>query len=507
MKWLTKSDYLKYLVHPAYLWLAKNDKTKLPEFNEVAQANMDQGNAVEEVARELFPYGRLVEGEFFDGPDESARLMQAGGPDVIFQASVLTNRKLYARSDIIIRAPGGWDLYEVKGATKVKSEHVHDLAFQRLAFTESGNTIGHIFVIHINGQYERLGQVDPHKLFTVTEVTAEVEALASQTATGVAAARKVVEQPECPNDTPELSNDWYGWRDTYRHLHPEIPKNSILNLTRLNLDQIRELSDLGIKRIEDIPASLKLKPQQLAQVEVTRAGQPRVHAEKIAHELDELSYPLYFLDYETFASALPMWDGVRPYQQLPFQYSLHVLDRPGGKHMHREFLARGTAYPVPELLNHLRADLGPGGAVIVWNKSFEMGCNDAMAALHPEFKEFLSDVNSRVYDLMEMFSNGYYADPAFLGSASIKKVLPVLVPELSYKNLDIGEGMTAQIRWMKSSRSELSTEEAKQVYGNLVTYCGQDTLAMVKIYQTLLSFITVHKNTPESLKFGVTRKD
>jgi hypothetical protein len=141
---------------------------------------------------------------------------------------------------------------------------------------------------------------------------------------------------------------------------------------------------------------------------------------------------------------------------------------------------------VEELAKHLSEDIGPSGSVIVWNKSFEMGCNDAMAALHPQFASFFAGVNARVYDLMEIFANGLYADARFDGSASIKKVLPVLVPALSYKDLGIGEGLTAQRRWMAAARGELSTDEARQVYDDLVEYCGQDTLAMVKIYEVLL---------------------
>jgi hypothetical protein len=292
--------------------------------------------------------------------------------------------------------------------------------------------------------------------------------------------------PQCPPDAPELAGEWYGYRDVYRHLHPDVSKNSILNLTRLNLDQLKALAALGVSENADIPDDFEgLKPQQTAQIEVVRSGRPHVHSQKIAHSLSELKYPLYFLDYETFAGAIPLWDGVRPFQQLPFQYSLHIIEEPGGPLIQKEYLARGTDYPVEKLARQLSDDLGPTGSVIVWNKAFEMGCNDAMAALHPEFAPFMQSVNDRVYDLMEIFANGWYAHPDFYGSASIKKVLPVLVPELSYKGLGIGEGLTAQIRWMAAARGKLSEEDAAKVYAHLVEYCGQDTLAMVRIYEVL----------------------
>ncbi len=488
-KWLTKSDYLKFLIHSAYLWLAKYAKDELPEFNEVAQANVDQGNAVEAVAIGLWPHGHLIDVSMFDGPDESARQMRPGGPEVLFQPSVLTDRRLYVRSDVMIRRGTSWDLYEIKGAASAKTAHLLDLAFQRYVWEEAGVTIGRSFVVHINAQYVRDGAIDPEQLFTTVEVTDQIQPLAASTADKVAEAMAVMKLPDAPNDAPELAGDWFGYRDIYRHLHTDIPAGSVLNLTRLNLGQIKALAQQGITAIGDIPDDLDLKPQQQAQIEVVRSGVPHIHHEKIKHSLSELVYPLYFLDYETFASAIPLYNGVRPYQQLPFQYSLHIVETAGGPLLHKEFLARGEDYPVPELLAHMQADFGPAGSVIVWNKSFEMGCNDAMAALHPEFADFLADVNTRVYDLMEIFANGWYADPGFMGSASIKKVLPVLVPELSYKDLGIGEGMTAQIRWMRAARGELTAEKTQQVYDDLVEYCGQDTLAMVKIYEVIQEVI------------------
>jgi len=484
-KWLTKSDYMKFLIHPAYLWLAKYAKDELPEFDEVGQANVDQGYAVEAVANGLFPGGVLVDVPMFDGPDESTKLMNTGGPGTLFQPSVLTERRLYVRSDVMVRRGEVWDLYEIKGAAKVKTAHLLDLAFQKYAWEEDGISIGRCFVVHVNAHYVRDGDIDPKGLFEIVEVTQDLVPLAEPTAAKVEAAMAVMRLAEAPDDAPELAGDWFGYRDTYRHMHSDIPADSVLNLTRLNLGQIKALAELEISRIRDIPDDFDLKPQQVAQIEVVRSGEARVHKEKIAGSLSELVYPLYFLDYETFAGALPLWNGVRPYQQLPFQYSLHVLDQPGAPLVHKEYLARGGDYPVTGLLEQMRADLGPEGSVIVWNKSFEMGCNDAMAALHPEFAPFLRGVNERVYDLMEIFANGWYADPGFMGSASIKKVLPVLVPELSYKGLGIGEGMTAQIRWMKAARGELSAAEAGQVYDDLVEYCGQDTIAMVRIYEVI----------------------
>ena len=484
-KWLTKSDYAKFLIHPAYFWISKYAKGALPAFGEIAQAKFEEGNVVDAVAQQLFPDGHRIDVPMFDGPDESASRMQVGGPASVFQPSALTSRRLYARSDIMVRHGETWDIYEVKNSASVKTAHLLDLAFQKYVWEEAGHTIGKSFVVHVNAQYVRDGPVNPADFFTIVEVTDQIEPLAKSTADKIAEAILVLNQTQQPDDAPDLAGEWYGYREVYRYLHPDLPAASILNLTRLNLEQLQRFTARGITEITAIPDNFEVLPQQQTQIAVARSTQPLIAYEKIKKSLGTLQYPLYFLDYETFASAVPLWDGVRPYQQLPFQYSLHVIREQNGPLLHREFLGRGTKYPVAKLLERLQTDLGNAGNVVVWNKSFEMGCNDAMANLHPEYYDFLSGVNSRVYDLMEIFASGWYAHTRFMGSASIKKVLPVLVPELSYNGLGIGEGLTAQIRWVRSARGELTSDQMQQVYDDLIEYCGQDTLAMVKIYEVL----------------------
>jgi hypothetical protein len=198
--------------------------------------------------------------------------------------------------------------------------------------------------------------------------------------------------------------------------------------------------------------------------------------------LAALQYPLYFLDYETVNPAVPLWDGTRPYQQVCFQYSLHVLREAGGKLEHFEHLAEGRENPIPALLKQLKHDIADDkGSVIVWYKSFEMTRNQEMAALFPEYRDFLESVNGRVYDLMEIFKQLLFVHPGFGGSCSIKAVLPALVPELSYDNLeDIREGTMAGIRWLQLNFGK-GLEDADRVRQNLLNYCERDTLAMVRV--------------------------
>lgn len=483
-KWLSKSDYQKFLIHPAYLWLQKHDKDKLPGFDEQAQAIMDQGQEVDELARSLFPEGQLVNPDLFAGLDDTSAKMRTGS-QVLFQPAVLTQRSLYARADIMTRNPdGSWKLIEVKSSTKVKPPHITDLAFQKAAFEEAGYAVGDISVIHINNSYVRKGPVEPDKLLMEIDVTERVAKLQQQTSKNIDSALKVVAQKECPDDSPLQCVNYYAWRSIYRYLHPEMPANSIYNLARLTPDQLKELARLGVTELEKIPATLVLRPQQISQLTALKAGKPIVRLLKIAHELNKLKFPLYFFDYETYMGAVPPYDRMRPYQQIPFQYSLHVLEA-SGELGHKEFLYEGNENPMPPLLEQLVADIGPEGTVVAWNKSFEMGVNRQLAQWYPQHKTALQALNKRIYDLMEIFARGYYADHRFMGSASIKKVLPVLVPELNYADLEIGEGGTASTRWGQAWKGGLAAEERQQLFEHLRVYCAQDTLAMVKIYQFL----------------------
>lgn len=496
-KWLSKSDYLKFLIAPAWLWLKKHDPDKLPAFDEVGQHFVDQGNEVEAYARQLFPEAKLVEAEIFDQADETKKLID-GGAKVLLQGAVLTNRNLYAAADVLKSADETWEIYEVKSGTKDKREYIDDLAFQKVAFEEAGYPISSTYLILVDRQYERSGAVDPDKLLKIVEVTDQVDPLLKVTKDRIKKALAVVASETRPDDSLLGVYQTGRWLEIYRHLYPKLSDDHIYNLCWLNPGLVKKLDKLGIKSLNDIPANFALNPRQRSQVETFRAGEPHIHPLKIAHQLNKLKFPLYFLDYETAGSAVPLWDGIRPYDSVPFQYSLDILHE-DGKLDHREFLATGSDNPMPALLKQLKRDLGDTGSVVVWHSGFEKGCHDYMAEHYPQYKDYLKGVNKRVYDLKMPFADGYYVDHRFRGSASIKDVLPVLVPELNYKVLAIGEGNTASLRWVNCANGKTTGAEADKVYKDLLVYCGQDTMAMVKIYQFLAKLIEPTKT--EALPF------
>jgi len=207
----------------------------------------------------------------------------------------------------------------------------------------------------------------------------------------------------------------------------------------------------------------------------------------INSELENLVYPLYFLDYETFPAAIPRFDGFSPYQQIPFQYSLHIVESAESEPKHLEFLHTGTGDPGPTFAESLKKDIGPIGTVVVWNKKFECKINEELARRIPSMKKFIENVNNRVYDLMDVFSKQYYVHHNFQGSTSIKYILPVLAPELSYKQLEIQEGGTATQRWNELTTGNLSDSEKETIAKNLREYCKLDTFAMFKIWERLFN--------------------
>ena len=488
-KWLTKSNFNAFRVHPAKLWLAKYAPDKLPPWDDAAEARAVEGRQIEALARSRWPEGLLIDGSLFDMPDITAAAI-ASGVEVIFEAAVLTSRKLYAAADALVRQPDGrWDLYEIKSATRVKDDHLHDVAFQVAALREGGIPIGRSFVMYVNASYVRLGEIDPSQLIAAQEITEQVEALQSETLSQIDEAIAVMAGPCPPLDVSRAGN-YHAWMEVMRHLKPNLPPDSIFNLCRLSGPQLASFKTAGFSSLSDIPLDFpELKPAQLTHLKAVAADTPLIDAEAINARLEGLTWPLYFLDYETSGPAVPRFDGTKPYQALPFQYSLDVLTSPTAKMLHYEYLATGPEHPAPGLVAQLQRDLGPTGSVIVWYKDFESARNDELGVMYPEAKDFFAGVNERIFDLMEVFSDGLYADKAFKGSASIKAVMPVVVPHMSYKNLGIQEGNAASRSWFQAATGELEPEAAAKVYADLLTYCGQDTLAMVEIYHFLIRTI------------------
>lgn len=485
---LSKSDYLRYRICPSYLWLWKHQPELVPPetVEEVLQNKFEQGNQVEAIARNLFPDGVLVEGFNRIAEDNTKRSI-ADGATVLFQATVITDNNLLAMADVLEKDGDGWILYEVKSSGEVKKDlHIPDMAFQKVAFEHAGYIISETRVIHLNKAFVRLGDViDPKDYFIIDSVEDAVQKLLPEVRDQIALALERVASTERPTACPCRSLSRGKHCPAFKLFNPDVPEYSVYDISRMQGKRLEELVDNEIFRTIDIPDDFKLSANQAIQVAVDKSGLARIDKEKIERELSELEYPIYFIDYESVNPAIPLLDGTIPHQQIVFQYSLHVLDSPSTDLRHTEYLCRdSSAESFKKLVNQMRTDIGDAGSIIVWNKSFEAGRNREMGKLFPEHEQFLAHVNDRIYDLMDIFSKNYYVDPGFHGSNSIKYVLPVLVPHLSYKDLAIGRGDLASVRWYEVVTGE-DNSGAEQVFSDLLKYCELDTLAMAEIFNVL----------------------
>ncbi len=483
---ISKSDYIKYYQCAKALWLYKNRKDLIPEDYEASMAGaIANGAAVEEQAYKLFPGGvRVKDRGFKEGAAETTRLVLAKTP-VIIQAS-FWNNDLYCRADIIKHNPedDSWDIYEVKSATRVKKEYLPDVTFQKLALEAAGLKVGRVHIIHVNRDYVRQGEIDPGRFLITADVTAEVDRRSAKADFDIKDMFELVgkrDEPrvriikQCRDPYPCMFIP-YCWQN--------VPDHSIYNVY-LNTETIKRLLGQGIVDLADVPAGVIVKEKYNRYQTALKEDKIIVNQDAIRAELDNYRYPLYFLDYETNSPGVPLFDHYRPYQRIVFQYSLHVVESLGAKARHFEYLDDEPGDPGPRLCAKLSREIGDNGSVIAWFKNFEAGCNREMGERYPEYAKFFDNVNGRLLDLMEFFSKGYYVDKDFFGSASLKKVMPVFVPHLSYEELNISEGMAASESWPLLVNGGLEPGERRELRCDMLAYCGLDTFGLVEIFNKL----------------------
>jgi len=482
---ISKSDYLKYRVHPAYLWYQKHRRKALPPVDDNLQYVFDQGKIFEDIAMQLVDEPVVIQGEHyqFDKLIAATEQALASGATTFAQPAFMTDERLFCRPDLLEKIDGsGWRLTEIKSSTSFKQYHQYDLAFQRQVLTTLGFNVSKVQLLHVNRDYVRDGAVNPERLVASRDVTEEVVGLEDEVARDIAEAQSVVEQAEV-DDHPAFAGNLNQWMDIYRYLHPELPDDSVLNMIQLKPQLVREAYHSGIESITEL-GTAQLTDKQTTQVMAWRNDKIHIEPDDIRDFLQGFTYPLYFLDYETSAHVVPLYSGVKPYQQLPFQYSLHRLASPDAELEHFEYLHRDGSLPIEPLMDKLLSEIGDSGTVLAWFHKFEMYCNRTMGKLSPDYNEAMTALNKRMVDLRVPFARLDYVDKRFQGSSSLKNVLPVMCPELSYDELGIHEGGAAQRLWQQVQDGSRA-DEADQIYADLLEYCKLDTYAMVAIYRKL----------------------
>lgn len=492
---ISKTDYILYRECPKNTWfkIHKPDIYYKEELSDFEKHIIEAGNEVELVARQTFDDGILIEGRDEEAQKLTQELIAKKKP-TLFQP-VFVKDGFMAAVDVLKYDPetNSYRIYEIKASNEAdKNRHYHDLAFQVVLLRKCGLKVDVINLMHLNSEYVREGELDIFKLFTSDDVTHEINELCEEV---VEEMDRALEYLSRDSEPAGFCCCIYKGRSnhctTFNHSNPHIPKYSVHDITRIGLSKkkLAELVDSDIFHLHEVPEDMELSVAQRNQVNAHILDEVFTNKGKIAEELENLTYPLYFIDYETFPSAIPMFDGFSPYQQIPFQYALYVQETKGGELKQFEFLHDKNSDPSRAFAESMRGHIGDVGSVIVWSKKFECSRNKEIADRLPEFAPFMESVNNRTYDLMDIFTKQHFVHKDFKGSTSIKKVLPVLAPELSYKDLVIQEGGTASSSWMKLIGNDLSAQEKAKLKKDMLEYCKLDAFAMVRVLQELEKII------------------
>lgn len=484
---LSKSRYQIGLQCRRALWRQVHARNTADPVTERQQWIFDQGHEVGELAQGLFPGGTEVTEGPFDG-DRALRTtlgLIAGGVETLYEPA-FEYAGVLVRVDILVRvAEGEWDLYEVKSSGSVKDQHITDAAVQTYVVEGAGLSVRRTHVVHLNtGYVYQGGEHDPTRLFLAVDVTDPVRDYLPQVDPQLRELHEMLAGPEPDMRIGGQCTSPYRC-SFYGYCHDFLPDAlPVTDLPRISADLLERLLEAGIHSIAEIPLDTDgLQPRQRDIVEAVAGGEPRIDSPGLAAALSSLDWPVYHLDFETVAPAVPLWKGTRPYEAVPFQYSIHVHHREGS-HEHREFLHTDPGDPRQPLAESMLFDLEQSGSIIHYSP-YERRIIDALTTRLPGQSEALARVRGRLFDL-EPVIRRHTAHPMAGGRTSIKNVLPAWCPDMSYEGMAIADGQTASARYLKALRGLISEQESEAVYRELREYCALDTYAMARLLDELM---------------------
>ncbi len=537
MKLLSKTNFILYRECPNNTWVKIHEPEEYAKFeiSDFEKSLGVMGNEVERLARGMFPSGVLVEGRGEESQKLTNKLIAEKTP-VIFQAVCVTDKYL-AASDILVwnESVNAYDMCEIKmsSAFEIKQEEMsdsdddeeekpkkvnkkkelqyeYDLAFQVNVFEMCGVKINNKYLIRLNKEYKKAGDLDfsENKLFVKEDKTEKINNLLEQAKFEMSQASEYISQTKKPTDSCPC---YYRGRSShctaFKYINPDVPDYSIHDLNRIGNSKalLKELIDAGILTVDKVPEDWipkvkklskkeieeckgERKPRKLNQIQVYKSKEQIIDLEAIKIELNSLTFPLYFLDYETYPTAIPMFNGYHPYQHIVFQYSLHILRDKDSKLEHYDDLIL-DGDPAEKIVEGLRSYIGNTGSIISWYKKFENSRNKELANLVPLHREFLYDVIERTYDLMDIVDQQHYVHHGFKGSSSIKKVQPILAPDFSYKHLGVQNGMDAIEAYRQITQGELTGKLAEEKKTQMLEYCKNDTEVMYILWKFFIKLV------------------
>ena len=490
--YLSKSKYVQVWACPKSAWLSKYRPEVIPR-DEAAAARFRTGDEVGDLARGLFgPYVNVTAEKEDGSPDlsrmiENTRREMEKGTDVICEAA-FSFGGLYCAVDLLRKDGDGWAVYEVKSSSHVIDRYVADVSYQKYVLEHCGVKVTGVFLVCIDSSYV-LGEngLDLNGFFQISDLTEEACRAQEETVPGVLeTAERVLESGQEPAaELSEVCRDC----DCFGYCTRDLPKPNVFDLYRMQTRTKLKHYRNGLVSFADLEKAGVVKDEkQRRQIDFALHERgTHVDAEGIRAFLSRLSYPLYFLDFETMMPAVPFCVGTRPFAQIPFQYSLHFIEREGGELKHREFLAESGTDPRREIAEALCRDIPADACVTAFNKTFECGRLQELAGTFPDLAEHLLSIRDHIADLLDPFAAGYYYNRAMGGSFSIKSVLPAICPgdpELDYHELE-GVHNGTEAMTVFPAIQYMEPEEREKARKNLLAYCRLDTLAMVKVWEEL----------------------
>lgn len=480
--YLSKSLYLRGLRCPKSLYLYKYHSDLLDEESKTGGTAIQAGLAVGDYAKNLFPEGIEIPYDGLTIPEQVAMTKEEirKGTSAIYEAAFSYNG-IFVKVDILHKGLAGWEICEIKSSTSMKDVFLDDAAIQYYVTKKYGLQISKISVVHINNKYTRNGDVEPNKLFVRNDVTYTVIEKQESIAENISKLRGVLKSDMPVADIGAQCEEPYPC-DFRGYCWKHIPKDSVFDLKGRGLDKFG-FYQREIVEMKDLPLDSLNKLHRI-QVESFLAKADYLNRNEVKIFLDSLWYPLHFFDFETIFPAIPMFNGTRPYQQIPFQYSLHFIQQKGALLQHLEFLAQPSVDHRKELLVQLLNDIPEDACILAYNSNFEIQVLNNLALQFPEFKSGIDIRIANMRDLADPFRKRDIYSWKMKGSYSLKTVLPVLIPELNYAGLEISDGGMAMEAYFAMCQSDDPVEK-ERTRKALHEYCKLDTLAMVRILDRL----------------------
>ena len=483
---LSKSSYCRGIQCKKILWLEKHKPEEKQEINN--DRILETGNDIHEVARYLF--GSHINIEYRENLSqmiEDTMNTIDSYKDVIITEASFTYKNNFCSVDILKKNNNTYEIYEIKSSTELKDIYINDASYQYYVLTSLGLKVTKVSLVHINSNYVRIGDLDLDQLFIKQDITKEIKDLQENVKNNIKEINEYVEKKEQPKDIDENCFKPYPC-PFFKYCTKHLPEKNIFNIPRMQTRQKLKLYNKKIFSYEDLlKEEINENTKKILEYELYNK-EDYIDKEKIKEFLNTLKEPIYFLDFETYQMPIPLYNNVSPYEQIPFQYSLHYIEK---NLKHKEFLAQAGTDPRRALAQQLVKDIPKNVTTLAYNMGFEKGVIKRLSKLYPDLSEHLMNIHDNIKDLMIPFQKGYYYTKNMHGSYSIKYVLPALFPNdpsLNYKKLELihngGEAMSSFQDLINKTE-----KEQKYIRERLLRYCELDTYAMVKIYEKLKEIV------------------